>query len=95
MSFLNIFGLLSGFFGSAYIMYFFWGYDKKDALRWYKFLLGIACCLTVASFLLHLITLIAKPITPMDVYKGRTELKYEVVGGVKVDSVVIWKKADD
>ena len=30
MSALNIFGLLSGFFGSAYIIYTFWGYDKKD-----------------------------------------------------------------
>lgn len=95
MNALNIFGLLSGFFGSAYIIYFFWGYDKKDALRWYKFLLGFVCCLTVASFLLHLITLISKPITPMDVYQGRTELKYEVVDGEKTDSVVIWKKADD
>ena len=95
MSALNIFGLLSGFFGSAYIIYTFWGYDKKDVLRWYKFLLGFVCCLTVASFLLHLITLISKPITPMDVYQGRTELKYEVVDGEKTDSVVIWKKADD
>ena len=29
--------------------------------------------------------------TPMDVYQGKTTLKYEVVDGVKVDSIVIWK----
>lgn len=27
----------------------------------------------------------------MDVYQGKTTLKYEVVDGVKVDSVVVWK----
>lgn len=31
-------------------------------------------------------------ITPMDVYQGKTTLKYEVVDGVKVDSTVVWKK---
>ena len=30
-------------------------------------------------------------ISPMDVYQGNTTLKYEVVDGVKVDSVVVWK----
>lgn len=30
-------------------------------------------------------------IKPMDVYQGKTTLKYEVVDGVKVDSIVIWK----
>lgn len=30
-------------------------------------------------------------ITPMDVYQGKTTLKYEVVDGVKVDSIVVWK----
>ena len=29
--------------------------------------------------------------TPIDVYQGKTTLKYEVVDGVKVDSVVVWK----
>ena len=31
-------------------------------------------------------------ITPMDVYQGKTTLKYEVVDGVKVDSTVVWKE---
>lgn len=31
-------------------------------------------------------------IKPMDVYKGKTTLKYEVVDGVKVDSTVVWKE---
>ena len=29
--------------------------------------------------------------TPMDVYQGKTTLKYEVVDGIAVDSVVIFK----
>lgn len=29
---------------------------------------------------------------PMDVYQGKTTLKYEVIDGVKVDSIVIWKE---
>ena len=35
---------------------------------------------------------IEPPITPMDVYQGKTTLKYEVVEGVKVDSIVVWKE---
>lgn len=31
-------------------------------------------------------------IKPMDVYQGKTTLKYEVVDGVKVDSTVVWKE---
>ena len=31
-------------------------------------------------------------IEPIDVYQGKTTLKYEVVDGVKVDSVVVWKE---
>ena len=27
----------------------------------------------------------------IDVYQGKTTLKYEVVDGVKVDSIVVWK----
>lgn len=30
--------------------------------------------------------------TALDVYQGKTTLKYEVIDGVKVDSVVIWKE---
>ena len=30
-------------------------------------------------------------ISPIDVYQGKTTLKYEVVDGIKVDSVVVWK----
>lgn len=31
-------------------------------------------------------------IRPMDVYQGKTTLKYEIVDGVRVDSTVIWKE---
>lgn len=30
----------------------------------------------------------------MDVYQGRTIMKYEIVDGVKVDSTVIWKNKE-
>lgn len=31
----------------------------------------------------------------MDVYQGRTIMKYEIVDGVKVDSCVIWKNKEE
>ena len=31
-------------------------------------------------------------IKPIDVYEGKTTLKYEVVDSIRVDSTVIWKK---
>lgn len=31
-------------------------------------------------------------INPMDVYRGKTTLKYEIIDGVKVDSTVVWKE---
>ena len=31
-------------------------------------------------------------IKPMDVYQGKTTLKYEIIDGVKVDSTVVWKE---
>lgn len=33
-------------------------------------------------------------ITPMDVYQGKTTLKYTVIDGVKVDSTVVWKNKE-
>ena len=46
-------------------------------------------CLIVFCFALS--EVINPRINPMDVYQGKTTLKYEVVNGVKVDSCVIWK----
>ena len=33
-----------------------------------------------------------QPISVMDVYQGKTILKYEVVDDIKVDSTVVWKE---
>lgn len=43
-------------------------------------------------FLYTGIDILMPDITPMDVYQGKTTLKYEVVDGEIVDSTVIWKK---
>lgn len=45
----------------------------------------------LVGILLMAIVISIISITPMDVYQGKTTLKYEVVDGVKVDSVVVWK----
>ena len=45
----------------------------------------------ISGVMLMLIAMLTMSITPMDVYQGKTTLKYEVVDGVKVDSIVVWK----
>lgn len=45
----------------------------------------------LAGVLLMAIVISIISITPMDVYQGKTTLKYEVIDGVKVDSTVVWK----
>ena len=46
---------------------------------------------TIVTFIVIGITVSTTIISAMDVYQGKTTLKYEVVDGVKVDSTVIWK----
>lgn len=49
---------------------------------------GILCCvLTVLCTILC----IQEP-TALDVYRGKTELEYTVIGGVYTDSIVVFKK---
>lgn len=43
-------------------------------------------------FLYTGIDILMPDITPMDVYQGKTTLKYEVVDGEIVDSCVVYKK---
>lgn len=44
----------------------------------------IGCCMAIGEY--------CNPdINPMDVYQGKTTLKYEIIDGVKVDSTVVWK----
>ena len=45
----------------------------------------------VISLTITLKIILSTAISPMDVYQGKTTLKYEVVDGVKMDSVVVWK----
>lgn len=53
------------------------------------FFIGAIVGVLVLSITLGMIQ--SKTISPMDVYQGKTTLKYEVVDGIKVDSIVIWK----
>lgn len=50
------------------------------------FFIGVITGILLLAIVVSIIS-----ITPMDVYKGKTTLKYEVVDGVKVDSTVVWK----
>ena len=50
------------------------------------FLIGMLFGVLVITIVVSMIS-----ISPMDVYQGKTTLKYEVVDGVVVDSVVVWK----
>ena len=50
------------------------------------FLIGMLFGVLVITIVVSMIS-----ISPMDVYQGKTTLKYEVVDGVKVDSTVVWK----
>ena len=50
--------------------------------------MGIGIC----AFFYFFCGTICPLMTAMDVYRGKTTLKYEIVDGVKVDSVVVWKK---
>ena len=53
------------------------------------FYFGVLVGVLLITIILGILRL--KTISPMDVYQGKTTLKYEVVDGVKVDSTVVWK----
>lgn len=61
--------------------------SKNDGI----FAAGCAGGLAVL-FMFTGIDVLTPDMTPMDVYQGKTTLKYEVVDGVKVDSTVVWKE---
>ena len=54
--------------------------------------LGAGIFMFVAGGISILDDIYTPSITPMDVYQGKTTLKYEVIDGVKVDSTVVWKE---
>lgn len=51
----------------------------------------LGCISGIFIFVITFSILDINTIEPIDVYQGKTTLKYEVVDGVKVDSIVIWK----
>lgn len=68
-----------------------WGNERHT----YGF--GIFCGGLLASLVAFEITLICESASKphpkaMDVYQGKTTLKYTIRDGIKVDSVVIWKE---
>lgn len=54
--------------------------------------LGFLLALTVVIFACALRDYNNLDIKPIDVYQGKTTLKYEIIDGVKVDSTVVWKE---
>lgn len=59
---------------------------KAEACFGFAFALSLLICLAAIFEYTN------PSIKPMDVYKGKTALKYEVIDGVKVDSTVVWKE---
>lgn len=64
--------------------------DKNNILSSYWF----GCAFTLIAFIFIESFCSEDYPTAMDVYHGKTTIKYEVVDGVKVDSVVIFKNDD-
>ena len=62
----------------------------KTAGKFFSFLSGIVLILCI-TVIVNIERKNNMP-TALDVYQGKTTLKYEVIDGVKVDSVVVWKE---
>lgn len=71
---------------SIFVLLGVWETKRPDV--WIAGCFGAVACM----FLYVGIDSLTHDITPMDVYQGKTTLKYEVVDGVKVDSTVVWKE---
>lgn len=80
-------------FGLLYAIFLFWNVstDNKDNRVFSAFLLTISAIILAVLILYDDNKNIP---TALDVYQGKTTIKYEVVDGVKVDSVVIFKNDD-
>lgn len=56
------------------------------------FVIGTLFATTVIIAVIIGTVIFSEPaITPMDVYQGKTTLKYTIIDGVKVDSCVVFK----
>lgn len=75
----------------ASIMFFLIHIDKENDSYAHAFM-GWVMGISICSFFYFLCSTICPLMTAMDVYRGKTTLKYEIVDGVKVDSIVVWKK---
>lgn len=65
--------------------------DDKDTCQACAFLgFLFALCLVICAFAMS--EYFNPSITPMDVYRDKTTLKYEIIDGIKVDSTVVWKE---
>lgn len=67
--------------------------DNKDTFP--VAFMGALVAIFVLSGINILMRLGNQPISAMDVYQGKTTLKYEVVDGIKVDSTVVWEEHYD
>ena len=72
-------------------MFFLIHVDKEND-SYIHAILGWVMGISIYSFFYLLCSIICPSMTAMDVYRDKTTLKYEVVDGVKVDSIVVWKK---
>jgi Kef-type K+ transport system membrane component KefB len=70
--------------------FFFKCYDESEkgavAFGW---LLALITLVTIAVFSFAFSD---KPITPIDVYRGKTTLEITYKDGIAIDSVVVWKE---
>ena len=57
--------------------------------------LAFSIAAIIYSLIIIIVITIKDEPSAMDVYKGKTELKYTVVGNEKVDSVVVFKYEKD
>lgn len=64
--------------------------DCKDFTAGFATCIFMICSISVGRLLFSPLEK-PKP-TAMDVYQGKTTLEYKVVDGIKIDSVVVWKK---
>lgn len=55
---------------------------------------GFVVLCFIFGFTSYYIFIVKENPTAMDVYQGKTTLKYTIVDGVKTDSCVIWKNKE-
>ena len=69
--------------------------EKHDNLRGFILVLTVLMIVSINSILMAVISsMIEDKPTAMDVYQGKTTLKYTVVDSVITDSTVVFRKED-